>query len=443
MRLGIDLGRATCVAALLDRDGRLAAHAVVDSTAGTAESVRRVLAELGPLASAAESVALVTDLARRPHAVRRVALVRVASGSHPALAPLADWPAPARTAVDALTAVVAGGGTVTGGPAAPLDRSAVAAFARQARAADVSAFAVCAAGAPTHPGPELEAAAVLADVVPGATISLSHEIGSAGLRERENATAVNAALGDWAAHLATEAARALRSAGLTAPLFFARDDGGLVSAEYFRCYPVIATVPTTACAARGAAAAAGVGRALVVDAGARSVRCLAVVDGEPERAVRPGPGPLAVPVHLGSPDIHEYDSRQAEPEDLARFVARQRERAADTELIYTGGGAELIGAPGAGADLRTRCLTDAARFAAASMCRVEHEQFVVVAGRAEFEQRLAAVRDHALSRVVAAGAAPDTAHIESISHAPVAYLPAGVHRVTVRAAGRPAAGVPA
>ncbi|MFD5389770.1 hypothetical protein ACFWMG_33615, partial [Streptomyces sp. NPDC127074] len=107
-------------------------------------------------------------------------------------------------------------------------------------------------------------------------------------------------------------------------------------------------------------------------------------------------------------------------------------------LLRTGGGG-AVGAPPAAADVHAQ-LTDAARFAATSVCRIESEQLVVTAGSAEFELRLANARDRALSRVVAAGAAPDTARIESVSHAPVAYLPAGVHRVTVHAVGQPTAG---
>ncbi|MDW6066183.1 hydantoinase/oxoprolinase family protein [Streptomyces sp. FXJ1.4098] len=336
---------------------------------------------------------------------------------------------------------------MTGRPLAPLDRTAVAAFAGRARESGVSAFALCAAGAPARPAPELDAAAVIADAVPGAAISLSHEIGSAGLRERENATALNAALGGWAADLAAESSRALRAAGLTSPVFFARDDGGLVSAEYFRRHPVIATAPATACAARGAAARTGLARAVVVDAGARSVRCLVLGDGEPERSARPAPGPLGVLTHLGSPEIHEVlpgppGGTPAEAAEAARLIARQLARVPDAELLYTGGGAESVGAPPADPTLRAARLTDAARFAATADCRVGFEQIVAVAGRSELDRLLAAARDHTLSRAVAAGAAPLTVRIESMAHAPVAYLPAGVHRVTVRAVGRPLVGGP-
>ncbi|MER5179072.1 hydantoinase/oxoprolinase family protein [Streptomyces sp. NPDC002896] len=444
MRLGIDLGRATCVAVLVDGSGRVVADAVVDSAPGTAESLRRVLAELGPFPAPVGLAAVVTDLARRPHRPRRVGVLRIAPASHPALSPLADWPDRARAAVGTLSAVVRGASSVTGRPLASLDRAAVADFADRARSAGVSAFAVCAAGAPARPGPELDAATVIAETVPGAAISLSHEIGSAGLRERENATVLNAALGGWAADLAAEAAHALRAAGSAAPVFFARDDGGLVSAEYFRRHPVIATAPSTACAARGAAARSGADRAVVVDAGAQSVRCLAVDRGEPERSPRPRCGPLGVRVQLGSPEIREVRSGphggpSAAPADVARLITQELDRVPDAELVYTGGDAESIGAP-ADPVLRAARLTDAARFAATADCSIEFEQLVAAAGRSELEQLLAAARDHALSRAVAAGSAPATVRIESMAHAPVAYLPAGVHRVTVRATGEPLTG---
>ncbi|MDW6066184.1 hypothetical protein SAZ11_60975 [Streptomyces sp. FXJ1.4098] len=112
MKLGIDLGRATCAAVLVAGSGRVAAQAVVDSAPGTAGSLRQVLAALGPLPAPVDSVALVTDFARQPpphpSRLRRVAVLRIAPASHPALAPLADWPTAARTAVGALSAVVAG-----------------------------------------------------------------------------------------------------------------------------------------------------------------------------------------------------------------------------------------------------------------------------------------------------------------------------------------------
>ncbi|MGW1179884.1 hydantoinase/oxoprolinase family protein [Streptomyces drozdowiczii] len=429
MRLGIDVGRATTAAVLTGPAGRIAGRALADSAPTRAVSLRRVLAGLGRLPAPIGAVAVVCDLGRRPVAWRRVAVLRIAPGAHPALGPFVGWPDAARAAVAGPHLVVTGGSSLTGRPLATLDRRAVAGFARRAREAGITAFAVCAAGAPGAPGPELEAAQVIAENAPDAVLSLSYEIGSPGLRERENATVLNAALGGWADSLVRDTRHALRSAGIDAPVLFARDSGGLVSADYFRRHPVIATAPATPCAARGAAARTGARQAVVRDAGAGPVRCVTLVDGEPVRHERPHPGPLGVRVQLGAPEITEAP---AGTEALGAVTDRLAERVPGAPVLTTGGGS---GTPADG-DTPEEAF-DAARYAAGADCRAEIEHIVAAAGTAELDQLLAAARDHALSLVIAAGADPATTKLHTFAHAPVAYLPAGVHRVTARATGEP------
>ncbi|MFE7156884.1 hydantoinase/oxoprolinase family protein [Streptomyces sp. NPDC057636] len=430
MRLGIDVGRATTVAVLTDAAGQVVGEALADSAPTTAVSLRRALARLGPLPGTIRAVAVVCDLARRPLVPRRVAALRISPGHHPALGPFVGWPEKSRTAVAGPYQTVAGGSSVTGQPLAALDRTATADFAHRARAAGVMAFAVCAAGAPTAPGPELEAAGIIAENVPDATLSLSYEIGSPGLRERENATVLNAALGGWADALVQECRQALRSAGIDAPLLFARDSGGLVSADYFRRHPVIAISPATPCAARGAVARTGSEHAVVVDAGVGSVRCLTVVDGEPVRHERPYPGALGVRVQLGAPDVTEVAEGAAD--DIHAAVARLGELVPGAPVLHTGGRAADV----------PEGRFDAARHAARADCRAEIEHIVSAAGRAELDHLLDDARGHALSLAIAAGAAPATVRVRTLTHAPVAYLPAGVHRVTVQATGEPFTDVP-
>ncbi|MGW2077442.1 hypothetical protein ACWCOW_11020 [Streptomyces sp. NPDC001939] len=427
MRLGIQVGRGTTAAVLTEAGpgGPVVARAVVPSAPTVAACLRRVLARLGAPPDRVRTVALVTDLARRPAALQRVAAVRISPDFHAALGPFVGW---RQTVVDAVAGpyeTVAGGSSVTGQPLAPLDRRAVAAFASRARSAGITGFALSAAGAPTDPGPELEAAEIIAVAVPDAVLSLSHEIGSPGLRERENATILNAALGGWAEELVQDCRRALRSAGIDAPLLFARDSGGLVSADYFRRHPVVATSPAVPCAARGAVARTGGERALVVYEDARATRCLAVADGEPVRHDRPYPGALGVRVQLGAPDVAEV-AADAGADEVAAVVARLAERAPGAPVLRTGPDAEAAEAP-----------FDAARHVAGAECRAEIERIVSAAGRAELDHLLDATRGHALAQAVAAGAAPGTVRVRSFAHAPVAYLPAGVHRVTVQAVGEP------
>ncbi|MFJ1712818.1 hypothetical protein [Streptomyces sp. NPDC088260] len=242
VRLGVDVGRTTTVAVLVRPGDAPPVHAVVASSASLDRSLRDVLDALDGLGDApydrADVVCLTTDLDRTPASPSPVAVLRISPACHPALGPA---PRPG-----GLTRVVAGGSSLTGRQLAPLDRGGVEAFVREAAAASIASFAVCAAGSPARPGPELTAASVIARLLPGAHITLSYEIGTPGLRERENAATANAALGTWAEHLTDTAGRTLRARGITAPLFLARDDAGLVSAEYLRRYPVIATATASA-----------------------------------------------------------------------------------------------------------------------------------------------------------------------------------------------------
>ncbi|MFJ6348110.1 hydantoinase/oxoprolinase family protein [Streptomyces sp. NPDC092046] len=437
MRLGVDVGRVTTVAVLVGPGGQTVARAVVDSVPGLGECLRAVLAALpGDRIGEVDAVGLTTDLERRPSRLRPVAALRIAPPSHPSLGPLADWPPQAAREVGPLHAVVPGGAALTGRQLAPLDRTAVADFARRAADAGVTAFSVAAAGALTRPDPELAAAEVIAEAVPGAEITLSHELGRSGLRERENTGVLNAALRPWAARVSDTAERALRVGGLRAPLHLARNTGGLVSVAYFRRYPVLAIASTTASAVRGAALAAGADRAVVVDAGAAEFRCASVTDGEAESSdVGPGLGGVDLDLARIRTDVlPRADLVLTGTEQVAEWVARVRRRAPGGVLLAAGGDCGLV--PVRAQD-PAAAIAAAAYGAARSDVVAEVDQVAVAEGRDELDRLLGLAGDQALARVVAAGAAPATARVAFAAHTPVSYLPGGVHRLRVRAVGSP------
>ncbi|WP_405833465.1 hydantoinase/oxoprolinase family protein [Streptomyces sp. NBC_00105] len=441
MRLGVDVGRVTTVAVLVGPDGQTMARAVVDSVPGLGESLLAVLAELpGAQTGEVDTVGLTTDLERRPARLRPVAALRIAPPSHPSLGPLADWPARAAREVGPLHTVVPGGAALTGRQLAPLDRAAVADFARRAADDGVTDFSVAAAGALTRPDPELAAAEVIAETVPGAEITLSHELGRSGLRERENTAVLNAALRPWAARLSDTAERALRVDGLQAPLYLARNTGGLISAAYFRTYPVLAIASTTASAVRGAALAAGADRAVVVDAGAAELRCASVTDGEVESSdVGPGLGGVDLDLDRIRTDVlPRADLVGTGAEQVADLVERVRRRIPGGVLLAAGGDCGLV--PVRAQDPEA-AIAAAGYGAARSDIVAEVDQVVVAGGRGDLDRLLGLARDQALARVLAAGAAPATARVAFAAHTPVSYLPEGVHRLRVRAVGSPS-GIP-
>ena len=109
---------------------------------------------------------------------------------------------------------------------------------------------------------------MIAEELPGAAISLSHEIGRIGLLERENATIMNACLRELAAQIVDGLPRGARaSSGSTAPVFLSQNDGTLMAVDFAERYPVatFASGPTNSM--RGAAFLSGLADCAVVDIG--------------------------------------------------------------------------------------------------------------------------------------------------------------------------------
>ncbi|GAA1640229.1 hypothetical protein GCM10009733_041700 [Nonomuraea maheshkhaliensis] len=184
-------------------------------------------------ARTAERAFVAVDLTEAPLAA--VAAVRVGGPCPEALRPATGSGA---------AIIVRGGHSVTGRPLAPLDTEAVRGFAGTCGLMD---FAVTATGSPMLTDHELAVAAIIAAEVPGARITLSYEFGHPGLREREAEAIRNAALGPAAGQIADEVAGELPGV----PAYFARSDSGVVSAHYFRRYPLACDLGATASLARG------------------------------------------------------------------------------------------------------------------------------------------------------------------------------------------------
>ena len=115
----------------------------------------------------------------------------------------------------------------------------------------------------------------------GVAISLSHEIGRIGLLERENATAINAALRELAVEIVDGLSAAVRAQGITAPIFLSQNDGTLMDEDFVRRYPVatFASGPTNSM--RGAAATSGLADCAVVDIGGTTADIGLLVNGFP------------------------------------------------------------------------------------------------------------------------------------------------------------------
>ncbi|NMH97483.1 hydantoinase/oxoprolinase N-terminal domain-containing protein [Pseudonocardia acidicola] len=288
LRLGIDVGGTNTDAVVVDRADVLLAKAKApttpDVTAGIAAAIEAVLDGLGEgrdrITHAMLGTTHATNALLARDGLRRVAVLRIGGPATLAVPPLATFPADLRAAVAVGATVVAGGMEFDGTEIAPFDADATARFfdSVAGRAQAVAVTSVFPAVSDRH---ELAAEAIARAVLGDVHVSLSHEIGSIGLIERENATVLNAALVGVAHTVAHSFGDALEQHGLRPARYFAQNDGTLMELEYALRYPVLTIGCGPANSMRGAAHVSSLRDALVADVGGTSTEVGAMVNGFP------------------------------------------------------------------------------------------------------------------------------------------------------------------
>jgi N-methylhydantoinase A/oxoprolinase/acetone carboxylase beta subunit len=172
-----------------------------------------------------------------------------------------------RETVNPMSFMVEGGHEYDGRPLMPLDRAAIREAALKLRDAGITSIGITALFSPLTAQCEIEAAAIVRDVMPDANITQSNTLGRIGLLERENVTLLNAALQGLGQRTVAAFGRALKQAGITAPFYLTQNDGTVVLAEVAAAYPVYSFASGPTNSMRGAAFLTGLSDAMVVDVG--------------------------------------------------------------------------------------------------------------------------------------------------------------------------------
>lgn len=274
MRIGIDVGGTNTDAVLMD-GARVVATVKTLTTEDVTSGIVTALGELerrsGVHPSQVRAVmigtthfinALVEANRLAPTAALRLGLPATA-----ALPPMVDWPDSLVQAISGRPYLCHGGYEYDGQTISDLDDQEIRLAAQDMLEHGVRSVAISSVFSPVNAEHEARAAEIITAEAPGMVISLSHEIGRLGLLQRENATIINAALGEMAAQIVDGLADAVRAAGIDAPLYLSQNDGTLMEIQYARRYPVatFASGPTNSM--RGAAFLSGLADCVVVDVG--------------------------------------------------------------------------------------------------------------------------------------------------------------------------------
>ncbi len=274
-RLGIDVGGTNTDAVILDASDQVVAKTKApttpDVTSGIVNALQAVLAASG-LPSAAIRYAMLgtthcTNAIVTRQGLSSVGVIRLGAPATLAVEPLLTWPSDLRRMVCSQAFIVRGGHEFNGEPLATLDLQEIRKVVQQMKG-QVHAVAVTGVFSPVNPEHELRVQDLLREELgEEMPISLSSEIGSVSLLERENATVLNAALIAVARTAIEGFERAIRQLQIPATLFLGQNDGSLMSVDYALRYPIFTIASGPANSIRGAAYLSRLHEAIVIDIG--------------------------------------------------------------------------------------------------------------------------------------------------------------------------------
>ena len=276
-RLGVDVGGTNTDAVIMDAADRVIAKAKVP---GTPDITRGITAAIDTVLRAPEAdprrithvmlgTTHATNAVLERRKLRRVAVIRIGGPATHSIRPMFGWPPDLTAAISAGAVIVDGGIEFDGRDLSPLDTDAIARFLGEV-AGHADGVAITSVFAPVSPRHELEASDIVKRELGEIHVSLSHEIGSLGLLERENATILNGALAGVARDVAIAMHDSLAAHQLRPTTFFAQNDGTLMGLDQALRYPVLTIGSGPANSVRGAAFLTGTGDSLVADVGGTS-----------------------------------------------------------------------------------------------------------------------------------------------------------------------------
>lgn len=290
LRIGIDVGGTNTDAVVVDDDGAVLASTKTATTPDPSDGIRTALEQVIVDVDRMNITQAMLGTTHPANAIIRrrdldaVGILRLAAPSSLAIRPGLAWPTDLHDTVIGKSAILRGGFEYDGSEISALDEDGVRAFALECLG-KVSAIAIASAFAPATHDHELRAAEIIDEVTGGAiAVSLSHQVGSLGLLERENATILNASLFGVARRVVEGFQAALTSHGLDVESFLTQNDGTLMTADEAVRLPILTVGSGPTNSMRGACALAGLSDALVIDVGGTSADVGILVDGFPRES---------------------------------------------------------------------------------------------------------------------------------------------------------------
>ncbi len=291
-RLGIDVGGTHTDAVILDEKNHLVAktkaRTTPDVSSGIVQALKQILAQPQVKRESITSAMLGTThctnaITERKH-LSTVGVIRLGAPATLSIPPLYSWPKDLQAHIAKKIFILHGGHEYDGREIAVFDEKEIAKVVRELKG-KVESVAITGVFSPVNPKHEEALAERLRkELGDGISITVSHEIGSIGLLERENATVLNSALMKTAQIAFTGFLAAMKDQGIHAQLFLGQNDGTLMSVEYALKYPILTIASGPSNSLRGGAFLSGLKDAIVVDVGGTTTDVGVLVGGFPRES---------------------------------------------------------------------------------------------------------------------------------------------------------------
>lgn len=280
-KIGIDVGGTNTDAVLMTLQNEyicsVKSPTTLDVESGISQAISYIMEKSGVNPKEVSHVMLGTTHATNAIIQRKnlatVAVVRICLPAGQSVEPLFTWPEDLKEKIQSKVYMVSGGFEFDGRPIheARLNEHQCREVLEDIKRSHYEAIAVSSIYSPVKNDHEKELERLAKEVL-GADfpVTLSSEIGSLGLLERENSAVLNAALITVANKAVQAVTVATAKLGIDAEVFFAQNDGTLMALDYVKKYPILTIGSGPTNSIRGAGYLSQLNQCLVVDVGGTS-----------------------------------------------------------------------------------------------------------------------------------------------------------------------------
>ena len=291
-KIGIDVGGTNTDAVLLDQNSNVIHSLKTPTTRDVSEGIDLALSRLLNESNVDRSLinyAMLgtthcTNAIVERKELNEVAIIRIGAPATLAIQPLAGIPDDLKKVIGKHVYLVEGGHEFNGDEIVPFNETELQKIASEL-SGKVDSVAVTSVFSPVSKDHEERAEKIIKEVMgEHMHVSLSSEIGSVGLLERENSTILNASIINVARATAMGFINALKKESIEAKVFFSQNDGTLMSIEYTMKYPIftVACGPTNSL--RGASYLGEKQNAITVDIGGTTTDIAVLSNGFPRES---------------------------------------------------------------------------------------------------------------------------------------------------------------